>query len=78
MTAFGSVETAVRAVKVGAFDYISKPFRIDEVLSTVRRALLVQAQAQSPADLGDPEGVEDGGDHRALGGSGVGGRESQT
>ncbi len=58
MTAFGSVETAVRAVKVGAFDYISKPFRIDEVLSTVRRALLVQAQAQSPADLGDPEETE--------------------
>lgn len=55
MTAFGSVETAVRAVKVGAFDYISKPFRIDEVVSTVRRALMVQASAQAATDLGESE-----------------------
>ena len=27
MTAFGSIETAIRAVKQGAFDYISKPFK---------------------------------------------------
>jgi two-component system response regulator AtoC len=39
MTAFGSVETAVRAVKEGAFDYISKPFDIDALVATVRRAL---------------------------------------
>jgi DNA-binding NtrC family response regulator len=39
MTAFGSVETAVRAVREGAFDYISKPFKMDAVVSTVRRAL---------------------------------------
>lgn len=38
MTAFGSIETAVRAVKEGAFDYISKPFNIDELVSIVRRA----------------------------------------
>ena len=50
MTAFGSVDTAVRAVKVGAFDYISKPFRIDDVLTTVRRALITQAPAQVTAD----------------------------
>ena len=39
MTAFGSVETAVRAVRQGAFDYISKPFDIDALVATVRRAL---------------------------------------
>ncbi len=39
MTAFGSIETAVRAVKHGAFDYISKPFKMDTVVSTVQRAL---------------------------------------
>ena len=39
MTAFGSIETAVRAVKEGAFDYISKPFNIDELVAIVRRAL---------------------------------------
>jgi two-component system response regulator AtoC len=39
ITAFGSMETAIEAVKAGAFDYISKPFKIDEVLLQVRRAL---------------------------------------
>lgn len=58
MTAFGSVDTAIRAVKVGAFDYISKPFRIDEVVSTVRRALMVQAPAQTTADLEDSDESE--------------------
>jgi len=38
MTAFGSVDTAVRAVKQGAFDYVSKPFDI-ALVATVRRAL---------------------------------------
>jgi DNA-binding NtrC family response regulator len=38
MTAFGSVDTAVEAMKRGAFDYISKPFRADELLLTLRRA----------------------------------------
>jgi len=39
ITAFGSMETAIEAVKAGAFDYISKPFEIDEVLLQVGRAL---------------------------------------
>jgi two-component system response regulator AtoC len=39
ITAFGSMETAIEAVKAGAFDYISKPFKIDEVVLQVRRAL---------------------------------------
>src|ERR1041384_6377390 len=43
MTAFGSIETAIRAVKEGAFDYLSKPFNIDELVATVRRALATEA-----------------------------------
>ena len=39
ITAFGEVETAVAAVKAGAFDYINKPFNRDEILLTVERAL---------------------------------------
>jgi two-component system, NtrC family, response regulator AtoC len=39
ITAFGSMETAIEAVKAGAFDYLSKPFKIDEVLLQVKRAL---------------------------------------
>jgi len=39
ITGYGSVETAVEALKVGAFDYITKPFKVDELLITVQRAL---------------------------------------
>jgi two-component system, NtrC family, response regulator AtoC len=39
ITAFGSMETAIEAVKAGAFDYLSKPFKIEEVLLQVERAL---------------------------------------
>ncbi len=38
MTAFGSVEQAVEAMRQGAYDYLSKPFEPDEALLTVRRA----------------------------------------
>lgn len=39
MTAYAAVETAVDAMKRGAFDYICKPFKVDELLLTVERAL---------------------------------------
>ena len=39
ITAYGSVETAVDAMKNGAFDYVTKPFKVDELLITVQRAL---------------------------------------
>jgi DNA-binding NtrC family response regulator len=42
MTAFGSVETAVKAMKEGAFDFITKPFDIDHLLMLIRRALETQ------------------------------------
>ena len=31
ITAFGSIETAIEAIREGAFDYISKPFKLDEI-----------------------------------------------
>ncbi|MFO8129590.1 MAG: response regulator, partial [Bacteroidales bacterium] len=36
MSAYGSIDTAVACMKLGAYDYISKPFRPDEILLTVR------------------------------------------
>jgi len=39
MTAYGTVETAVQAMKQGAHDYITKPFSGDELLLTVERAI---------------------------------------
>src|ERR1051326_4454042 len=55
MTAFGSIETAVRAVKQGAFDYISKPFNIDELVAIVRRALSNSNGKQIASELDDEE-----------------------
>lgn len=39
LTAFGSVDTAIEAMKMGAFDYVTKPFKVDELLITIQRAL---------------------------------------
>src|SRR5216683_2390797 len=43
ITAFGSIDTAIRAVKLGAFDYITKPFEIDQLLLSVEKALAERA-----------------------------------
>ncbi len=39
MTGFGSIDQAVQAVKDGAYDYINKPFKIEEMLLTIQKAL---------------------------------------
>ena len=39
MSGHGNVETAVRATKLGAVDFIEKPFSIDGLLGSIRRAL---------------------------------------
>jgi len=39
VTGFGSIETAVKAMKEGAFDYIEKPFKMDELRMCIQRAL---------------------------------------
>ena len=39
MTAHATVENAIEAMKLGAFDYLQKPFEVDELLVAVRRAL---------------------------------------
>ncbi len=39
MTAYGTVETAVQAMKLGAFDYVVKPFAVEEIDALARRAL---------------------------------------
>lgn len=38
MTAFGSIPSAVHAIKAGAYDYLTKPFQKDELLRVIRRA----------------------------------------
>src|SRR5258705_4388917 len=39
ITAYGSKESAIEAVKLGAFDYFEKPFNVEEVLTRVGNAL---------------------------------------
>ena len=39
MTGFGTVETAIDAMKRGAYDYVLKPFKLDEVVHVVQRGI---------------------------------------
>jgi DNA-binding NtrC family response regulator len=39
ITAFGTIESAIKAMKMGAYDYITKPFKMDELVLAVRKAL---------------------------------------
>jgi two-component system response regulator HydG len=39
ITAFGSIETAIQAIREGAYDYVTKPFRLEEISLLVRKAL---------------------------------------
>jgi DNA-binding NtrC family response regulator len=39
MTAYASTDSAVQALKFGAFDYLQKPFRVDELISTLKRGI---------------------------------------
>jgi len=48
ITAFGTVDIAVQAMKAGAYDYITKPFNRDELLLTVAKALqLIEVEAEN-------------------------------
>ena len=51
ITAFGSIETAIRAVKLGAHDYITKPFEIEELLLVIDKALAERALRSKVARL---------------------------
>lgn len=55
ITAFATVETAVKALKLGACDYITKPFDIDEVLLAVKKI----AESQHSSDIMNCMGDED-------------------
>lgn len=52
LTAYASVETAIEALKNGAFDYLSKPFKVDEMLDIVKRA--IESSKNAAAAVADP------------------------
>jgi two-component system response regulator HydG len=51
MTAYGTVETAVAAMKDGAYDFITKPLKRHSVLRSVRKALEKRALVQENREL---------------------------
>ena len=51
MTAFGTTETAIEATKLGAFDYILKPFDIPDMLSLVKQAISASRFMRSPVEM---------------------------
>jgi DNA-binding NtrC family response regulator len=56
ISAFGTLETALEAVKSGAFDYVSKPVDIGQVRDVVGRALARRARAAEPRPAAFPSG----------------------
>ena len=51
MTAFGTTETAIEATKLGAFDYILKPFEIPDMLLVIKDALKAGRFMRSPVEM---------------------------
>ena len=60
MTAYASTESAVQALKFGAFDYLQKPFRVDELISTLRRGIEFKQFQSERALTGMTPGVKAG------------------
>ncbi len=57
MTSYASMRSAVDALKLGAVDYVAKPFDHDELLETVARVLHLQASRRAePPDITEPSG----------------------
>jgi DNA-binding NtrC family response regulator len=54
ITGYGTIESAVDAMKLGAYDYVTKPFKIEELCIKSKRILEMQGLRNS-LDLGDEE-----------------------
>jgi nitrogen regulation protein NR(I) len=59
MTAFGTTETAIEAMKFGAFDYILKPFDIPQMRGLVERALEISRMMKKMVSLPDREEIRE-------------------
>ena len=46
ITAFGSLETAVAAIRAGAYDFVTKPFEMDDLALTIERAVKHRSSAK--------------------------------
>ncbi|QNM96276.1 sigma-54-dependent transcriptional regulator [Chitinimonas koreensis] len=59
ITAYGSLDNAVEALKAGAFDYLAKPVSLDQLRTLVRSALEVDKPAGKPGAVGDKPFIGD-------------------
>ncbi len=50
VTAYASAKTAIEAVKLGVFDYIEKPFKVDELMICIERALMADSDKTRATD----------------------------
>ena len=66
MSAYGTVDLAIETVKKGAYDYISKPFKLDEILLVLRKAEERERLRQENRQLKDHLNAIDG--QRSFGG----------
>jgi len=68
MTAYASTESAIQALKFGAFDYMQKPFRVDELISTLKRGLAFrQVSAERASAAAAPSVKSLDVEHRLIG-----------
>ena len=68
MTAHGTTETAIEATKLGAYDYLLKPFEMEELIDLISRAVTSSRQASSRVELGGGPGAKEAiiGQSRAM------------
>ena len=68
MTAHGSTETAIEATKLGAYDYMLKPFEVEELLDLVNKAAMTGRLASDPVEMGEAISARDAiiGSSRAM------------
>jgi DNA-binding NtrC family response regulator len=58
ITAFGSLETAIEALSLGVFDYITKPFKKEQIIFTINRAMRWQEMKREAARMEKMYGLE--------------------
>ena len=66
ITAHGNVKTAVKALKLGAFDFVSKPVDLNWLRKLVQTAIKIEAEEISEADLHDKKGKSILGNSQAI------------
>ncbi|GAA0182800.1 nitrogen fixation sigma-54 dependent transcriptional regulator GnfM [Clostridium sediminicola] len=57
MTAFGTIENAIEAIKIGAYDYLTKPFDSNELINKIQQALKIKEKRSYNVDTSEEKKV---------------------